>query len=378
MNPGKLYASGRGRYGWPVSVPSYGVDLVDSVLQETTPRSVLDPFCGYGSVNLACSLMGIRSTGLDANPFCTSIAKAKTADFADDGRAEVGYACARCIDNVFWEDEKYDPPWMAGTFSYGDRQSDYLRRLRHQSENERDPAVRQFMMLAFYRTLADVHETDEGSFDDSVGNDVYGRAVEEMRDEIGPRLSASARILLCDSRDIPCPARGYYDSVISFLPLPSVSPQPPEVRTCMQWSGLFGSPGDVERTDSWMIGTPVGTVSSYMRGWEPDGDAPLTPGAEEVVAAVKERDARDSAFLRRYFSDMCQYFESSKCVMRSVKRASYFVGTTQVDGVHVPTDELVPAAAEAAGLRVLDVEKVRVRDARRDLCDHLVTVGPMD
>lgn len=41
---------------------------------------VLDPFCGRGTTNFACRLLGLRSVGIDSNPVATAITASKLVD----------------------------------------------------------------------------------------------------------------------------------------------------------------------------------------------------------------------------------------------------------------------------------------------------------
>lgn len=108
--PEDLFSPGRRRYGWLISSSAYDVDLVDSILDEVDPASVLDPLCGVGTVNLACSYRGVGCVGLEPDPFCQTVASAKLRMYREDTYEECGYACARVCDNLFWEDEKYEVP----------------------------------------------------------------------------------------------------------------------------------------------------------------------------------------------------------------------------------------------------------------------------
>lgn len=44
---------------------------------EGRPKWVLDPFCGRGTTNFACRLLGVRSLGMDSSPVAVAIASAK-------------------------------------------------------------------------------------------------------------------------------------------------------------------------------------------------------------------------------------------------------------------------------------------------------------
>lgn len=366
-----LFSPGRGRYGWPISSSAYDVDLVDSLLDEVDPASVLDPLCGVGTVNLACSYRGVGCVGLEPDPFRQTVASAKLRMYREDTYEECGYACARVCDNLFWEDEKYEVPDIPGAYRFGARQTDFLRRLRYQIGEERDSASRDIMMLALFRTVVSmVRDTTEEGFDDSVGLELFGDSVAEVREGIAPPLSSPSRAYLCDPRDIPYALRKGYDLILSFLPPPSKSPMYREVRSCMQWSGAFRSQEDLCDADRRSVGRPIGAVRSFTDGW-----SPKTPVPTSLTDTLDGLTPSDVLFVRRYFEDLEHLFISLKGVMRADTSACFFVGNAQMDGVTVRVAEVIPEIVGRAGLRVEDVTKVRVRDARRDLEDYRIDVS---
>ncbi len=55
----------------------FPLDYPSSILNETHPSAVLDPFCGRGTTNMAARLAGICSVGIDSSPVAYAIASAK-------------------------------------------------------------------------------------------------------------------------------------------------------------------------------------------------------------------------------------------------------------------------------------------------------------
>ena len=85
-------------------------------------------------------------------------------------------------------------PDIPGAYRFGARQTDFLRRLRYQIGEERDSASRDIMMLALFRTVVSmVRDTAEEGFDDSVGLELFGDSVAEVREGIAPPLSSPSR-----------------------------------------------------------------------------------------------------------------------------------------------------------------------------------------
>lgn len=61
--------------------PAFEAELVQKVLARLSPdhrSTLLDPFCGTGTTLLESKLQGVASIGVDANPVCVLVSKAKT------------------------------------------------------------------------------------------------------------------------------------------------------------------------------------------------------------------------------------------------------------------------------------------------------------
>lgn len=65
-------------YGFPFSFKSSVVSTILARLSLDDGDAVLDPFCGAGTTLLECKISGIPSIGIDSNPVCVSVSKAKT------------------------------------------------------------------------------------------------------------------------------------------------------------------------------------------------------------------------------------------------------------------------------------------------------------
>ncbi|MFH1294654.1 MAG: DNA methyltransferase, partial [Candidatus Aenigmatarchaeota archaeon] len=63
---------------WFYYKEAFSRDLVNIILKEFRPKTVLDPFCGTGTTLLACAEKGIDSIGFDVNPIAIIASRAKT------------------------------------------------------------------------------------------------------------------------------------------------------------------------------------------------------------------------------------------------------------------------------------------------------------
>ncbi len=71
--------------------PATARDLVELLLEPVSSEtpSVLDPFCGAGTVLVEARLAGARPIGVDINPLAVAISRAKTWDVPAERRAEL-------------------------------------------------------------------------------------------------------------------------------------------------------------------------------------------------------------------------------------------------------------------------------------------------
>lgn len=74
-------------YNWLYYKEGFSRDIVLNTLQHfgiKEGKTVLDPFCGSGTTNLACKQLGIDSVGFDVLPLCVFVSKVKTRNYDID------------------------------------------------------------------------------------------------------------------------------------------------------------------------------------------------------------------------------------------------------------------------------------------------------
>ncbi len=71
---------------WYRLTASFSPNLARDILDFFQPKSedtVLDPFCGVGTVPLVAKQMGLKALGVEINPFLAFVARAKLANYSD-------------------------------------------------------------------------------------------------------------------------------------------------------------------------------------------------------------------------------------------------------------------------------------------------------
>jgi DNA modification methylase len=129
-------------------------------------QSVLDPFCGSGTVLLEGYLNGLKATGFDLNPLATKIARAKTSILQLDPRL-VDRLLSRFIHKLdFLSDEESNLRHL---------NEDYLDELKswfpqivlnklgwiiNEIDQTPDPIVREFLEICLSSTIRDISQQD--------------------------------------------------------------------------------------------------------------------------------------------------------------------------------------------------------------------------
>ena len=370
----------QGRYDWAIPDSPFNTRITNNVLDGLAEgASVLDPFCSTGSVLLPCAYRGVKCTGYEIDPFFEWVSKVKTAVYPPSMAKDLCFASDRVSDNGYWENETYEVFQTSNVARYGDKQTDFLKRIRFMIDRETDTGIHDLLMMAFCRLLLDVESIPEEGFDDRAGMQLFSDATEVISKGIDPVPERMITLKRCDGRNIPAPLIKKYDAILSYLPWPGRRPMEKECRTFMQWLGFLHSKEDFKRIDDDTLEYPYSNLREYMCGWVPDPHVDV-PGALreclEMLRSTGKGDAPAMAdYVRKYFEGLRKYVNSSKDLMKDSCVARYVVSSTSFFGTTIPTDEVFLSIAEDAGLTVEGCDKVRVRDRTRGLADYCIRLS---
>ena len=396
-------------YGFPFAFKASIVSTILNRLSLGDAEAVLDPFCGSGTTLLECKLSGIPSIGIDSNPVCVTVSKAKTdwgmrLSTVRDLSDQVLRVTQRKYYNFLSRKERHE-------------------RLGHQYLPQQDPIVKQSQVgqylissgllergwispLAALKTLLIMeslaciparprnflHLALLGLLVPEISNMAYGPEIYKKRLQRDPdvfglfrarvlenlerleslrarRIKAKTTVLLGDSvgKGLTSVDTGMVRAVISSPPYLSDHDYTRQTRLELVMSGHVTSSDDLRRLKKGFL------RSSSKNVYKEDQLTRYVTRFPEVQALIKEISEkaaqRTSGFARvypkligEYFGGMYRHFESLGRALRPGSKIAYVIGDqSSFFATRIPTAQIIAQLAEGcrSGIKCLDMEPVK-------------------
>jgi DNA modification methylase len=396
-------------YSFPLAFEANLVgDLLDTL--KLAPRStILDPFCGTGTTVLESKIRGYRSVGVDANPVCVMVSRAKT-DWGIDV-AQLKKRTAEIVQTASAQYARYLARFQAAK-GKGKRyaaQSDPLfstshiggylveSGLLHRGWISPRPALKalllaeeirnapshlqDFLFLCFLGLL--VPEFSNMAYGPEIyrkrkrhDSDVFGlfesrtkETLAKMEELRKSHHDAGSRVRFGDSVNggLSFLPRGSIDAVITSPPYLSDHDYSRLTRLELVFTETVTSKDDLRAMKKFLLRS---SSKNVYKGDSLAAEAIRFRAVKDAVAAVAERaESRSSGFARvyprlvgEYFGGMYQHFRRIGRVLRAGGHAAYIVGDqSSFFATPIPTARILAQLAEecGAGLELIDMLPVR-------------------
>ena len=350
--------------------------------------TVLDPFCGSGGVLVEAILTNRRSFGIDINPLACLIARVKTTPLDPELLAQKWQHLRSCIEEELkalrFREIEIETPDFSGTNIYYWFKPYMIRELtliKKHLDTIEDNKVREFFYVCLSNTIRQVSGVRKGEFKlyrmpkkewEKYYPDVFevfqkkvnmciskmGEFFEFVRKN---KLNAEAEIFEADARKlltVEFPSEGRDKLTEESIDLIVTSPPYGDSRTTVAY-------GEFSFLSLLLLGYPKDRIREIdkisLGGRLKDGDLNSNT-FNEVFAKI--RNKKRAKEVKSYFVDLYEVIQRLYRVLKPMGHACFVLGNRTVDGVKIPTDEILRELGESVGFEHLRTIHRRIPSKR--------------
>lgn len=317
--------------------------------------SVLDPFCGTGSVLVESKIKGLKSFGIDINPLALLIAKVKTT-LIEIEKLEDGYNKILKKYNKINDVEL--PEFFNIDYWFTKDVIKKLAKLKKAIFDINDEKLKDFFKVVFSKTVRDVSNTRNSEFKlyripkkklenykpEVIGifNRNFSKNFQGMKafwQKIDNKDEANVILLDEDSRErtslkdksidllITSPPYGDSKTTVAYGQFSRLS---------LQWLGY-------ERKD-------IKTDKESLGGKKPNSNEKLKSEIlKNIDVLVAKKDRKRAMDVLNFFIDLQKCFQEFNRIMKTKSTLCFVLGNRTVKGIQIPTDEIIREMGENIG-----------------------------
>lgn len=338
--------------------------------------SILDPFCGSGTVLVEAKIAGLPSYGIDINPLACLIARAKTTPV----NVKILRQQALSLLNDFLEDTRsieinpdYSPipAFFNIDYWFKPNVSHLLSALRSRIFAISDVQVREFFLVAFSETVREASYTRKGEFklyrirkdkldeyNPNVGEIFFTKVcrnisgMEEFIQKVD--TNAQCEVLREDTRNqTSVPAK----SINLIVTSPPYGDSKTTVaygqfsRLSLQWLG-FEEARDI---DNRLLGGRRKAGLDF---------ASHTPTLQSILEKIALKDKKRVLDVNSFYHDFSLCFQEIARVCVLGAKACLVVGNRTVKGIKIPTDRIIVEIGEKFGFTHIETFQRNIPNKR--------------
>lgn len=381
-----------GRHDWLRLTPAYSVYLVKQELSNYDPSYVvLDPFSGTGTTGICAAESGHDAILTDLNPFLIWLAKAKSYNYSE---IEISHARAK-LDKVLSIAEGCDTKdlWTPQIHNierwWGASRLNALARLRAAVKSLPVGKENDLLLIGFCNTLIKVSNASFNHQSVSFRDvpqiqllyteqeqevlDSFSRDVKKIIESAETPLNGKVRVVEVDARRIKIPQKA--DIVITSPPYVNRMSYIRELRPYMYWLGFLEEAKEAGELDWKAIGGTWGTATSKLNSWSNERDIPIktiSSLTKKIANAHDKNGCLLSTYVKKYFYDMWEHFDSINKVLNPGAKLVYIVGNSSFYGHIVPAEQWYGELMSAVGFQNVQIDTIRKRNSNKDLFEFAV------
>lgn len=368
----------------------FSAEWVQKILREKdflTKPKILDPFCGSGTTLLAASALGYQTTGFEAHPFITRVARAKTQHINNIHNFEE-YALIMLHQA---EKCKFNRPKTQSDLllrCYTEENLTRLEALRSAFEKLKisDEAIIDLLWLALTSILRECSGAGTAQWQYILPKKnkfrvkdpfvAFEKKIKDIIYDLNITKNYKKRnisIIETDARHPKC--NDLFDMVITSPPYPNNYDYADATRLEMTFWGEVSSWGDLQQAVRQYLIRACSQHSAAERLILDDylSKDLLFPIQEELSKVCykldslrKEKGGRKTyhTMVAAYFSDLAEVWESLRRLVIPGGEVAFMIGDSAPYGVYLPCDKWMGELAIASGFLEYKFEKIRDRNIK--------------
>jgi DNA modification methylase len=352
---------------WYALIEGFSGQFVRHILRHFKARSVLDPFVGAGTTLVEAKLLGVKSLGVDINPFLCFVSRVKTREYEPKEIVEEANDLLRRVENRYEPDTMPPPiPRFDRYYNLGIAQK--LLILKEEINRVRNTKIRDLFLLFFSYIVVQASNAKRSPAPrfnkrrrsycvlDAFKSSLQ-LALKDMR--LIRYRYVPAQVILGDSRDLSFLTDESFDLVLTSPPYCNNLDYVRHTQLELFWLNYAKSSKDLGKLRKYSI-----TSCEAMAHADKDPKEVVEP-VKCIAEKIKKRtNRRWPRMVMQYFKGMEENLKAIKHVLKPRGKAVYVVGDSWIKGIYVPTPHLLAVIAEKEGYGV-SLEFLRERKSPR-------------
>lgn len=341
-------------------IPQIPLFFLREIDKKSSESTVLDPFCGTGTVMVEAMRNGWNSIGVDVNPIAALIAKVKTTIVSEAELEEN----LEFIVNLFHHlnDARIDSPKFKNlSFWFDEKAIEVLAKIKYCLGKISNKDMADFFKVIFSSIVKDVSRADPRIYVPVLPNDDYKQTtsdpwllfknkaktgIRQMTEfsNLLKKPSPSCKIFCEDVRNFDV-NRKNIDLIITSPPYISAQKYLRSVRLQAYWLGY-----DVDKQqkiEESTIGTER-TSTAYYSSLQPTGYENL----DELIKRIYEKNKERAGIVSKYFIEMEQALNHLFSILNSEGVLILVIGTNTAAKYAVDTNKFLMKICEDIGFSV--------------------------
>jgi DNA modification methylase len=366
---------------WAPYVQGFSASFVQSIIDKYKGiyknPFIMDPFAGCGTVSVQAKLNGLKSFGVELNPYLQYVANTKLNTWEVDSKQLLN-----AFNSLRFTKLACPPPFLRSNQHFNPGVLTNLLKIKYAINSlNTNPDIKNILRLAFSSILIDVSNLKRSpclGYDvrKKVKNDapftlldqkirIIAEDLRILREHYAHRLKTFAQIVLGNSATFKFPHT--YDLVITSPPYMNGMDYVMNYKIEMAWLDFIKNHKQAKKIKDEMV--VCDNVSKKLIKNFSESNTYTNRWIENIKQSISTNIARRGSYRRsdmphivhKYFDDMYRIIKNVAMYMNLNARLVMVIGDSLIADVYIPTDLILARIGSELGLSIESIQVARHR-----------------